>query len=133
MAAIQAAAGGALPMSNGTAGALQALLADLASLCAGPGSNGALPLPAAPRLGGARSGTARPAAPQQAQQQHLVLEVGAGDAGLIREAVVQAAGPPARGILRHLAGVVAAVKTGGVKVRFSKPDSTHQCFQSSSL
>lgn len=107
--AILAAAHVEFPPTNGTAAAAQELARDLQSLLSAAGT-AAVP-------------AGKPAAPFKVapgalwQQQPLPLSVSAADAAALKEAVRHAAGPCSRGILRHLASVVAAVKSGGIKVR----------------
>lgn len=111
--AVLAAAYVEFPPTNGTAAAAQELAQELQALLAASGAsaNGApAPKPAFPFK-------APPGAPQA---QPLPLSVGAADAAAVKEAVRRAAGPCSRGILRHLASVVAAVKIGGIKVGLDK-------------
>ena len=107
--AVLAAAYVEYPPTNGTAAAAQELARELQALVAASGAvaNGAL--------------AAKPAVPFKAppgapQPQPLPLGVALADAAAVKEAVRRAAGPCSRGILRHLASVVAAVKAGGIKV-----------------
>lgn len=96
------------PPTKGTAAAAQDLVRDLQGLLAAAGTSvSAAAKPVAPFK-------PAPGAPPQSQ---LLLSVSAEEAAAVKEAVRRAAGPCSRGILRHLASVVAAVKAGGIKVQ----------------
>ncbi len=95
------------PPTNGTAAAAQELARDLQGLLAAAD---------APVNGAAKPAVPFTAAPGAPRQQPMLLSVGAAEAAAVKEAVRRAAGPCSRGILRHLASVVTAVRTGGIKV-----------------